>query len=556
MRGEPQAAKERRNRDGPLRCIAAAGGGQGEQPAMEDLLIRNVNIIDGTGAPAFRGSLAVRGERIHEVWRDPNCSVPARETVDGMGRTLSPGFVDTHTHSDLVLLHDGRQPASITQGVTTEILGQDGLSYAPLRRDNLRMYAQYLEGIDGRFEDVPFDFASVREYRERLNGKIGVNAAYLVPHCALRLETAGFENRLLTAQEMKRAQEILVQGLLEGAKGLSTGLSYFPGAFSDTQELVELCSAMAPHGGVYVTHLRTVFRAERFDNVEEALEIARRAKVKLHFSHYRTGGGTIGHAKKIMEKIDRAHEEGLDLTLELYPYPYGASYAPMLLPPWASAGGVQAILHRLNDEKQREAISAYIEKEFPHFDGMIAYAGRDPSLEGSTFRSLAEQRGETIGRTVAELLRSQELALSFHDADPQLSAERQYQFEEDVLELLSRPYYMVGSDAIHLGGYPHPRAWGAFARLLRIAREHAFPLETMIERMTDLPCRRFGLADRGRLQKGYFADMVLFDPDKAADASTVEEPRKQAVGFLDVWVNGCAALRGGVPTGALAGRSV
>lgn len=523
---------------------------------MEELLIQNARIIDGSGRPGFPGSVTVRAARITGVWHEPRLCVPAREIIDAGGKVLCPGFVDTHTHSDMVLLHDGRQSASITQGVTTEILGQDGLSYAPLSPENLRAYALYLKGIDGMFSDVPLDFTTTEQYLSRFEGKTGVNVAYLVPHCALRLETAGFENRLLTPSETQRAQRMLCQGIREGAKGLSTGLSYFPGAFSDTEELVELCKTVAGEGGVYVTHLRTVFQKERFNGVDEALDIARRSGVKLHFSHYRTGGETIGHTQRIMEKIDRAIDEGLDITLELYPYPYGASYAPMLVPPWASEGGVPAILARLEDPVQRDKIAQYIDSEFPRFDGTIAYAGENPQYMGKTFGTLARESGKTMGQTVAQLLHSQKLALSFHDVEPAMAPDTQHQFEQDVLQLLSRPCYMVGSDAIHVGAYPHPRAWGAFARLLRITREHGFPLETMIQRMTDLPCRRFDLAARGKLQSGYFADMVLFDPDTVTDTATAEHPRAQATGVRDVWVNGCAALREGVPTGALAGRRV
>ena len=521
---------------------------------MEDLLIQNAYIIDGTGTPGFPGTLSVRNGRISGIWRQAAHRTPARETLDAGGNVLCPGFVDTHTHSDMILLHDGRQPSSITQGVTTEILGQDGLSYAPLSPDHLSSYAKYLKGIDGTFDDVTLDFSTVEQYLSRLDGNTGVNTAFLVPHCALRLETAGFENRKLSAQEMSRAKDLLLQGLDEGAKGFSTGLSYFPGAYSNTDELVELCSAMAERGGVYVTHLRTVFQGERFDAVDEALDIARRSGVKLHFSHYRTGGETIGHVQKIMEKIDRAIQEGLDITLELYPYPYGASYAPMLVPPWASEGGVDAILKRLTDPQQRRRIADYIDREFPLFDGVIAYAGEDSSLEGRTFRELAREQGQSMGQTVAGLLLSQKLVIGFHDPEPELSGEVQRQFERDVLALLSRPNYMVGSDAIHLGTSPHPRAWGSFAKLLRLAREYRFPLETMIQRLSDLPCRRFGLSGRGRLQAGYCADMVLFDSQTVTDRATAENPRTQASGVKNVWVNGRAALLDGIPTGALAGR--
>lgn len=520
----------------------------------EQLLIQNAYIVDGSGRPGFLGSLSVSGSRITGIWNEPFYTVPAQEVLDAGGDVLCPGFVDTHTHSDMLLLHDGRQLSSITQGVTTEILGQDGLSYAPLSLHHLHAYAPYLKGLDGLFGDVPLDFTSVEEYLAKFEGRTGVNVAYLVPHCALRLETAGFENRLLTDKELSRAKELLCQGMRQGARGFSTGLSYFPNAFSDTAELIELCKAVAKGDGVYVTHLRTVFLGRPFDNVEEALEIARRTGVKLHFSHYRTGGDTIGHTQAIMEKIDRAVSEGLDITLELYPYPYGASYAPMLVPPWASAGGVPAIMERLADPVQRAAIAHSIEQEFPHFDGMIAYAGEDAGYMGKTFGELARAAGKTIGEMAAELLYTQKLALGFHDAEPNLGKAGSERFEKDVFELLARPNYMVGSDAIHLGEYPHPRAYGSFARLLRLAQRHHFPLETLVERITALPCRRFGLEDRGLLQVGRFADMVLFDSDTVTDTATVQYPRSMAKGIRWVWVNGEPALRESLPTGALAGR--
>jgi len=524
---------------------------------MEQLLIQNACIIDGSGEKPFAGSLSLSDDRITGVYRNPKVKLQSHKTIDAGGKILAPGFVDTHTHSDMILLHDGRQPGSITQGVTTEIIGQDGLSYAPLSLENLRSYAQYLKGIDGMFDDVLLDFTTTAEYLSRFEGKSSVNVAYLIPHCALRLETAGFENRLLNPIEIEQAKRLLCDGINQGAKGLSTGLSYFPGAFSDTQELINFCETVAQKDGVYVTHLRTVFRNEPFDNVEEALHIARETGVKLHFSHYRTGGNTIGHTEAIMGKIDKAiTEEGLDITLELYPYPYGASYAPMFVPMWASEGGVDKILGRLANATQRKKIAYYIDKEFSDFDGMISYAAEDPSYMGQTFGDLARQTKKTIGETVAELLYTQKLALSFHDVEPNLDSKTQELFEQDVFELLSRPYYMVGSDAVHIGAYPHPRAYGSFTKILHLARKFSFPLETLIERITNLPCQRFKIAERGRLQKGYFADMVLFDPKTITDNATVKSPRAYSEGVYAVWVNGSVAVWDGRPTDVLAGRCV
>lgn len=526
---------------------------------MEDYIIRKVKIYDGTGEPGYIGDIMVTGDRITGVCSLADNEPSEREglshhEIKGEGLCAAPGFVDTHTHSDLWLLHDGRQPSSITQGVTTEILGQDGLSYAPLSTDNLKDYARYIKGLNGQFEDVALDFTSAREYLKCFEGNVGVNVAWLVPHCALRLETVGFANRLLYSAEMKKARRLLEQAMDQGAKGLSTGLSYYPGAFSDTEELVELCKSVQDKDGVYVTHLRTVFQNEPFDPVEEALHIAEQSGAKLHFSHYRTGGRTIGHTEMIMCRIDEGIKKGLDITLELYPYPYGASYAPMFIPPWANDGGFDAIMERLSRTDTRREIAEYIDKEFAFFDGMISYSSDHEELMGKTFGGLAKELKISKGTVIAKLLLSEKMALSFHDVDPKLSKEQDRRFCQDVLELLSRPGYMAGSDAVHMGKYPHPRAWGSFARLLRLAREEKFPMEVLINRLTSLPCQRFKLKDRGRIKKGYYADLVLFDEKTVTDHATMEQPRLRAEGVHYVFVNGSPALWKGTLSGDLAGR--
>ncbi len=521
---------------------------------MVDYIINQVQIYDGTGKPGFLGSLTITGDRISGVYDDPDRDIPAHHKISGRGLCASPGFIDTHTHSDMYLLHNKMQPSSITQGVTTEIIGQDGLSYAPLSTENLKDYARYLKGLNGMFDNVPLDFNTTEEYLDRFKDKTSVNVAWLVPHSSLRLETAGFQNRLLRTDEIRKAQQLAAEAMMQGAKGFSTGLSYFPGAFSNTDELIEICKTVKEFDGVYVTHLRTVFQGERFDNVEEALEIARRSGVKLHFSHYRTGGSTIGHTDKIMDKIDRAVMEGLDITLELYPYPYGASYAPMFIPPWANDGGFDAIMDRLRDPASRKKIAEYIDMEFAGFDGMISYCGNNKEYMGRIFSELAKEHGVSKGVMIAELLYSENMALSFHDVDPGLSKEQEKMFHQDVIQLLSRPYYMVGSDAIHVGDYPHPRGWGAFAKLLRIAREESFPLETLIQRMTQLPCKRFKLKNRGRLQPGYYADLLLFDSNTVTDNATIENPRRTADGIHYVFVNGHLALQQGRLIEEYAGR--
>jgi len=521
---------------------------------MHDFIINNAALIDGSDTYAYIGSLSVIDGRISGIWPCAKAPVPAKRAYDARGCTLCPGLIDTHTHSDISIFRNGCQPSSITQGVTSEIIGQCGLSYAPLGGKNLRDFAIYMCGINGPLNDKMLDFSSARNYIRHFEGKIGVNLAWLVPHGAIRMAVAGFSNRFLTSNEMENAKGLVRESMEQGAVGMSTGLSYFPGAYCNTDELVELCRVIARFEGVYATHLRTVFIGKPFDAVEEALEIARRSGVKLHFSHYRTGVQTLGQTDRIMEKIDAAVSDGLDITLELYPYPYGASFAVMYLPAWANEDGPDAILARLEDDNKRAAIGAYIEAEFGHLDPVVSYAGVNTSYEGKSFSLISQEMGLPYGQAVAELLRSQKLAVGCHEGDPKLDSVLQTRFEKDLFELLERSYYMVGSDAVHVGSYPHPRAFGCFAKLLRLARQYNFPLETLINRMCYLPARRFGLHERGLLKEGYAADVVLFDPTVVTDTASTKAPRSPAKGLYMTFVNGVAALENGELTGSLTGQ--
>lgn len=521
-----------------------------------NLVINNARIIDGTGLPPYIGSIFVDNDRIAGVHKNPWLKVNSDKVIDAKGKVLSPGFIDTHTHSDMILLHDGKQVSSLSQGVTTEIIGQDGLSYAPLSTNNLISYTKYLRGINGQFNNVDLDFNSVDAYLNKLNKKISVNVAYLVPHCALRLETVGFSDMKLQGNDMIEAKKMLISGIRQGAKGFSTGLSYYPASFSDTNELIDICRAVAEENGVFAIHLRTVFRDKSFNNIDEAIKIAKESKVKLHFSHYRTGGSTIGNTKLIMHKIDRAIEEGVDISLELYPYPYGASFAPMLIPMWAHKGDIDSILSLMAKTETRKEIANDIDRNFSTLDGIISFAGENPELTGNSFSELARERNVSIGTLLSELLYTQKLALGFREKEPVLDSNQRGLFEKDVFALLSRPNYMVGSDAIHIGNYPHPRAYGSFTKLLRLSNQYHFPLETLINRITDVPCKRFGIKERGLLKKGYYADMVLFDSHKVTDTSSVYKPRNLSKGIKYVWVNGSLVFQDGNITGALTGRIV
>lgn len=521
---------------------------------MYDIVLQGGTVIDGTERQGFVADIALKDGKIAGIGKYSHNE--ADLLIDAKDYVVCPGFIDTHVHSDVYLLWDRQHASALYQGVTTEILGQDGMSYAPLSKKNLEMYFQYLAGVNGN-PDIPLNWSTVKEYRRKFDGTVAINTAYQVPHGALRLETVGFKDVPLVGKDLDKAKKLLAESIDQGAVALSTGLSYFPGSYSDTDELIELSKVLAKKDSIYVTHLRTVFKGERFDPVWEALEIGRKSGCKIHFSHFRTGPNNAGRVDELMKDIDQAYQEGLDLSLELYPYAYGSSTGVIHLPPWVVEGGYEETLNRLADKKLRHQIEKDIEKLFPVIEGVFSAlpSGKNNDLLGLTFQQAANKRDTTVAKLLCDLLLEEKLAVGICGEPPKDSKIIE-QIEQDCLELLERPYYMVGSDAIYLGENPHPRAFGTFPKLLRLCREKRFPLEKMINRMTMVPAERFGLCDRGVIQVGKAADVVIFDPNTVTDTATLENSRSAPVGIKHVIVNGKVAVHDGKVTGIFAGKSL
>lgn len=520
---------------------------------MLDILIENGTILDGSGGPAYSGHIGIMGGRIVLCQAGPSAITDARSRIDAVGKVVAPGFIDTHTHSDLMLLWDRQHANALEQGVTTEILGQDGMSYAPMNQANIKAYAYYARGCNG-MPPLDYSWSSVREYLNRFYG-CGINVAYLLPHCAFRMETMGMSQGAMNSAQLCHSAEMIAQGMTEGAKGLSTGLSYLPNFFSSTDELIYLCKTVAAYNGVFAIHLRTVFPGERYDPVDEALTIARRSGVKLHFSHFKTGAHNAGQTSKMLERIDRAKAEGLDISLELYPYAYGASLVQMFLPYWALEHGPEGTLELLRNPTQRARLAMEIDQSGLLPDGVISYTLHPRAEVGLTFAQAANMHGKTPGQLIVWLLEQEDLCLGFYD-HPTASPRIMEIVDCDMLHLLSRQDYMVGSDSILVGDSPHPRAWGCFPRLLRLAREKAFPLSVLINRMTKVAAERFGIEGRGELKVGNWADLVVFDPQTVRERASYTEARRSPEGIDTVIVNGKIAVENGHVTGILNGVPV
>ncbi len=524
-----------------------------------DLLISGGTVVDGTGAPGRRADVGINGKEIAAL--DDLSEATATRVIDATGLTVTPGFIDVHAHSDGALLADGQHANGIRQGITTEIIAPDGLTLAPLSVENYRMYRWYLSGILG-LPPENLDMSSIAAARSNYHHKTSCNVATFAGHGPVRLEAVGFEDVPLTGSALDRAKGVLSDALEQGACGFATGLSYYPQSYSTTDEMVELCKVAAEFDRPLSIHLRNhnVDRAPTGGGVEEAIEIGKQSGVKVHLEHYRTQPGSEGDLEAILAPVDRAKSEGVDITLETYPYPVGSSFPQSFFPGWVHEGGPEKLLERLSDRSLRPQIVEEMSRVLygrpaGNVWSWIGPEG-DESLAGMLFDDLAASRESSVPDLVCDLMVESNLACGFRGAPPH-STRVWRQIEEDVMELLARPDYMIGSDAIPVGQQPHPRAYGCFPRVVgRLRRRYRYLLEQVVQRVTQNPAERFGLDRRGVLKPGNFADIVVFDADRINDRSSFEDPAVFPEGIPHVVVNGQVAVDHERLTGVLAGEAV
>ena len=524
-----------------------------------DILIKNGQVIDGTGTPPFKADVGIRGKRIEALGQLDGAE--AEHTINAEGYTVSPGFIDVHAHSDGALLNDGAHACGILQGVTTEIITPDGIGLAPLTAQNYRTHRRYLSGILG-LPPEDLDMSSIEAARRNYHNRTSCNVAMFAGHGPIRLEAAGFTDTPLDGETLKKAIRLLEESLEQGACGFSTGLSYYPQSFSDSEELVNFCKVAARYDLPFSIHLRNheTDRAFHEGGVLEAIEVSRRSGVKLHLEHYRTQPNTAGKVEQLLEPVEKAQDEGLDITMETYAYPVGSSYPSSFFPGWVHDGGTDAMLERLQDHNMRPRLVEAIRQQMPDgIDGNCwTWIGspENKALQGLSFSDAAALRGERVEDMVVGVMAEEGLTCGFRGTPPQ-SVAIWRQVEADIMELLQRPDYMVGSDAIPIGLLPHPRAWGCFVRILgRLRRRHNIPLETLIQRMTRNPAQRFALKGRGVIREKAFADIVIFDPEYINDRSAFEDPEQPAEGVHFVLVNGRLAVEHERTTNVLSGEAI
>jgi N-acyl-D-amino-acid deacylase len=469
-----------------------------------DTLIRDVRVIDGTGAPPFRGDVAVAGARIAAVgdlegWE-------GAEVIAGGGLALAPGFIDVHTHDDTNVVREPEMWPQLSQGVTPVIVGNCGITAAPVRLRAELPDPLHLLGREEHF--VHPTFAAYRAAVER--ARPAVNVAALVGHTSLRANHLDRLDRPATEPEIAAMREELSEALAHGALGLSTGLAYASAFAAPTEEVVALAAPLAEAGALYATHMRTEF-AGVLEAMAEAFRVGREAAVPVAVSHLKCAGPeNWGRSGEVLAALDAARASQ-PVGCDCYPYTAGSS--------------------TLDLKQVTDRIEITVTWSDPH-----------PDVAGRSLKEIAAGWGTELMEAARRL---RPAGAIYHNMS-----------EADMRRILAHPATVVGSDGLPNDPMPHPRLWGAFPRVLgRYSRdERLLPLEEAVHRMTGLSARRFGLDDRGTVREGARADLVLFDPATIRDAATFQEPRRPAEGIAAVWVNGVLSSRRQRPTGARAGE--
>ena len=512
------------------------------------LLVRGASIVDGTGAPRRQGDVLVRDGRIAAMGQ-VGTTVGAT-VLDGDGLVVAPGFIDMHSHSDLAVLTDPEHLAKTTQGVTTEVVGQDGLSYAPAGEHVLAVLGEQLAGWNG-LPGPDVGWAAVGAYLEAVDAGAPVNVAYLVPQGTVRMSVLGTDDVPADDRALAAMRHIVDQGLREGAVGMSSGLTYTPGMFATTDELVALAQVVAAHGGFYAPHQRSYGR-DALGAYAEMVEVAARSRCALHLTHATMNfAENAGRAGELLALVDQGLAAGLDITLDTYPYLPGSTTLAALLPSWASAGGPGAILDRLGEDAALARIRHDL--EVTGSDGCHGVVVQWETLQVSGVREGA------LSHLVGQRLSGFEMFVDLLVRDRLGTTILQHVGDEDnVRAIMRHRLHCAGSDGLLVGERPHPRAWGTFARYLGhyVRDQGVLGLEECVAHLTSRPARRLGLGDRGVLREGAVGDLVLFDPDSVDAGATYDQPRRQALGIPHVVLAGQLVVRDGQRTQALPGRSI
>ncbi|MGE5245287.1 MAG: N-acyl-D-amino-acid deacylase family protein [Betaproteobacteria bacterium] len=539
-----------------LAVVLAAGLAAACGPKY-DLVIRNGDVIDGTGAPARRADVAVTGDRIVAIGK---VSGRGRQEIDATGRAVTPGFIDPQGQSGVTLLVDGNGESHIRQGITTEITGEGSTPGLWTK--------EHHDEVAIRQYGIAFDWTGFDGWLKTLERKgSSINFGSFAPVAMLREQTVGMEERAATPAEIAAEEQLLDRAMTQGAFGFATALIYPPASYTTTDELVALAKVAARHGGTYISHVR----GESFhlkEALAEAIEIGKRASLPVTIYHLKIGAkANWGHMAEVRAQIEGAQAQGVRVSACQYPYTAGGTGLQAILPGWAQSGGREAMLERLKDPAERAKMRRDIEANTglenlladATFDGVqIASVppGKDQSIVGKRLSEIAAERKADNWDTLFSVLL---------ENDGRVGALYHMMSEDDVQQAMRFPWVSVCTDSSAVrpdgplgAGQPHPRTYGTYPRVLgHYVRDlHVLTLPEAIRKMTSLPASQMQIADRGTLKPGYFADIVIFDPATIADTATYEKPQQYPVGIDAVIVNGQITVRNNQHTGVHAGRAI
>lgn len=526
---------------------------------MFDILIKDATIVDGTGANSYVGSVGIKDKKIKLNLEQEE----AKQVINANGKILSPGFIDAHSHGDLILGEDFARLCKTSQGVTTEIGGQCGFSMTPIKPENLQLIQGLLSVGALQFPDDMVNWNTFGRYLEYADSvPKTANIKMYIGHSTLRVAVMGFANRKATPEELERMKELLRDAMEHGALGLSTGLIYTPSCYADTEEIVELAKVIQPYGGIYASHMRN----ESYDSVKsvnEVIEIGRRAGVHVFISHHKIcGKGNWGLQKETLEVINNAIKEGIKVTCDQYPYACNMTHLNACIPPWYFDQGIAAMAEQLKKPAMREKIKKEMEDPSTPYDNYYLNAGgwsgvfvssspKTPEVEGMFISDYAKKIGKDPFETFFDIMVSN---------NGESSAVYSSMCDADVFDIALAPNTVVGSDGLTRapGEKGHPRAYGTFPRAIcyYVKENEIMSLEQIIRRMTSMTAERVGLETKGIIKEDYDADLVIFDYDRLHDKANYTNSCLLTEGIEYVIVNGEIVYCDKQFTGATPGKVI
>lgn len=515
------------------------------------ILVKNAKIVDGTGDKAYTGAIYIDEEIIEKILTEEKeikeFECKADKIIDAEGFVCSPGFIDTHSHSDLEVLSKPQLLPKLHQGITTEVLGQDGVSMAPLPLEYIEPWKKNIAGLDGKNDDIDWKYKDTEHYLKMIEKvKPALNECYLLPHGNVRMEAMGLEDREASKEDIGKMCKITRREMENGAIGLSSGLIYMPCAYSKTEELIEICKVVKEYNGLFVVHQRS--EADTIlDSMDEIIRIGKESGVHIHFSHFKVcGKSNWDKLDGMFEILDKAKKEHIEVSLDQYPYIAGSTMLGVILPPWVHDGGTDKMVERLKDNKLRVKMKDDIKNGIPGWDNFIQFAGtegiyitsvasnQNQDVVGLSLDELGEKRGKEALDATFDLLLEEKNAVGMVDF---------YGVEDHVKKIIKRPEMNACTDGL-LAGKPHPRVYGSFPRILgKYTREETvLTLEEAVYKLTGKAAESFHINKRGFIKEGYFADITIFDPENIIDKGTFTKPEQYPEGIAYVLVNGNIAL--------------